>query len=268
MKFDMHCHTREGSIDARVSIREYLEIIKEKGFGGMLATDHDSYGGYDYWAAHRDEMPEGVIVIRGVEYDTRDSGHFLVIVPDDVNIRLLTYRGMGVEALTRIVHRMGGVLGPAHPFGMRSSSAMFFRKLKKDPWLFREFDFLEGMNTCEKVSANAMARELADRYDLPCVGGSDAHKAIYAGTCFTDFDRDITSAQDMIDAIREGGIAAFGGKEREFLRSHNKRNWFATTWGFRAFNFGVGALYTPVRRHELNQLMREEKGPLDRKSVV
>ncbi len=32
MKIDMHCHVKEGSIDSRVGIEEYIEILKKKGF--------------------------------------------------------------------------------------------------------------------------------------------------------------------------------------------------------------------------------------------
>ena len=49
MKIDMHCHTKEGSIDGKVPIEEYISMLKAQGFGGMLVTDHDSYGGYRYW---------------------------------------------------------------------------------------------------------------------------------------------------------------------------------------------------------------------------
>ena len=45
MKIDMHCHTKEGSIDGKVSIEEYIRMLRNQGFGGMLVTDHDSYGG-------------------------------------------------------------------------------------------------------------------------------------------------------------------------------------------------------------------------------
>lgn len=44
MKIDMHCHTKEGSIDGKVPIEEYISMLKAQGFGGMLVTDHDSYG--------------------------------------------------------------------------------------------------------------------------------------------------------------------------------------------------------------------------------
>lgn len=30
MKFDMHCHTKEGSMDGKVMIEEYIKKLKEK----------------------------------------------------------------------------------------------------------------------------------------------------------------------------------------------------------------------------------------------
>ena len=29
MKFDMHCHTKEGSIDGKISIADYIRILKD-----------------------------------------------------------------------------------------------------------------------------------------------------------------------------------------------------------------------------------------------
>lgn len=42
MKIDMHCHTKEGSIDAKVSIEQYIKKLISNGFDGMLVTDHNS----------------------------------------------------------------------------------------------------------------------------------------------------------------------------------------------------------------------------------
>ena len=49
MKLDMHCHVKEGSIDSKVSLDEYITLLKERGFDGMLITDHDTYKGYRHW---------------------------------------------------------------------------------------------------------------------------------------------------------------------------------------------------------------------------
>ena len=32
MKFDMHCHTKEGSMDGKVPIEDYIIRLKELGF--------------------------------------------------------------------------------------------------------------------------------------------------------------------------------------------------------------------------------------------
>ena len=40
MKIDMHCHVREGSIDSKVPIEEFIKKLQSKGIGGMLVTDH------------------------------------------------------------------------------------------------------------------------------------------------------------------------------------------------------------------------------------
>ena len=49
MKLDMHCHVKEGSVDSRVSLDEYITKLKAHGFDGMLITDHDTYKGYRHW---------------------------------------------------------------------------------------------------------------------------------------------------------------------------------------------------------------------------
>ena len=135
-------------------------------------------------------------MLAGIEYDTKDAGHFIVIMPDHVKLRLLQIRGMSAERLIYIVHRFGGVLGPAHPFGQRSSSAMFFKKIKSKPQLLQKVDFVEGFNTCEKTESNCLAQLLGEKLGKPCTGGSDAHNEAYVGMAYTLIDRDITCNDD------------------------------------------------------------------------
>ncbi|MDD4376723.1 MAG: PHP domain-containing protein [Eubacteriales bacterium] len=255
MKFDMHCHTKAGSIDSKVSIENYINILKEKGFDGLLVTDHDSYKGYKYWKNNKEAMKhQDFVVLQGVEYDTRDAGHFLVIMPDDVHLRVLQIRGMSVDMLTKIVHHFGGILGPAHPFGVRSSSAMFFNKMKKNPHIINDFDFLEGFNTCESPESNRVAQLLAKRYDKPCTGGSDSHEEKYVGMAYTEFDADIRCNDDLIAAIKNGDILGFGGTEREYTKKAKHKNAFYGVWGFKAYNWSLGLLYTPYRQHKIKKL--------------
>ena len=116
MKFDMHCHTKEGSLDGKVPVEEYIALLKKKGYDGMLVSDHNSYDGYRFWKRNVDKGRIGdFVVLKGIEYDTIDAGHILVIMPESVHLRILELRGLPVKLLIDIVHRGGGILGPAHP---------------------------------------------------------------------------------------------------------------------------------------------------------
>ena len=116
MKFDMHCHTKEGSLDGKVMIEEYIRRLKEMGFGGMLVSDHNSYDGYREWKnSLKGKEYTDFVVLKGVEYDTLDCGHMLVIMPVGMKLRILEMRGLPIAALIKIVHHYGGIIGPAHP---------------------------------------------------------------------------------------------------------------------------------------------------------
>lgn len=255
MKFDMHCHTKIGSIDSKVTIESYINILKEAGYDGILVADHDSYKGYYNWLNNRETMPDSnFVVIKGVEYDTSDAGHFLIIMPDHIDLKVLQIRGMKVAMLIEIVHHFGGILGPAHPFGVRSSSAMFFKTITRNKAILNEFDFFEGFNTCESIKSNRIAQILARRYNKPCTGGSDAHEEKYLGMAFTEFDIDIKTNNDMIKAIKEDHIVAFGGTEREFTKKAKHKNAFYGVWSFKAYNRSLGFLFAPYRSHKIRNL--------------
>jgi predicted metal-dependent phosphoesterase TrpH len=212
MKFDMHCHTKEGSVDAKVPVREYIRLLKEQGFDGMLISDHDSYDGYRYWRMHRQEHSmRDFVVLRGVEYDTVDGGHFLVILPSGIGLKILEIKGMPVQLLIHLVHHYGGILGPAHPCGERYLSLFSTRKYAKNHDIALQMDFLEGFNSCENAESNQRAAEIAEQYGLPVFGGSDSHRADCIGTGFTEFDGTIRREDDLIAYIRQGKTTVAGG---------------------------------------------------------
>lgn len=257
MKFDLHCHTRAGSIDARIPLSRYAELLKEQGFGGMLVTDHDSYRGFRQWDEAQDGfavLNDSFTVLEGVEYDTRDAGHFLVIMPDGVQLDILEIRGLDVETLVRIVHHFGGILGPAHPFGTKSSSLMHFKKIHRKPQLIKQFDFLEGFNTCESAASNYFAQGLAACWDKPCTGGSDSHTEEYVGKAYTDFSVEIRCNNDLISAIKNRQISGFGGEVRgESLRAKLKES-FVGVWGFRTYNSFLSLMQARKRSRMISDI--------------
>ena len=226
-----------------------MEILKEKGFDGFMIADHNSYKGclaWDLFKRHNKDLVEGFTAIRGVEYDTKDAGHVLVIMPDHLYLPVLNIRGMKLRRLLKIVHRFGGILGPAHPFGVKSSSAMHFRNMDHD--LIERFDFVETFNTCESELSNTLAAEMAEKYGLPCFGGSDAHEEQYVGMSATIIDAEIRCNNDLIKAVKEKkAIMATGTVREETLKSKSKDHWIGVT-AFRLYNRGLAKLIAPYRK--------------------
>lgn len=233
----MHCHTKEGSMDGKVSMVQFAATLKEKGFDGMLVSDHNSYNGYRAWkrylervnTARPDEgsdmetvtameqekkwnLAEDFVVLKGIEYDTIDAGHILVIMPAGSRLRILELRGLPVQLLIEIVHRNGGILGPAHPCGEKYLSITNTRKHRHQLSVMDKFDFLEGFNACESPESNRGAMELAEEFQKPAFGGSDAHKADCIGLAYTEFKQKIHNESDVIACVRECGRISCGGE--------------------------------------------------------
>ena len=104
MKLDMHCHTKEGSIDAKVPIQEYITKLVKEGFDGMLVTDHNSYDGYRKFEkiAKNLHLEKPFTVLKGIEYDTRDGGHVIAVLPDCINDAFMEIRGMTLAQLEKL----------------------------------------------------------------------------------------------------------------------------------------------------------------------
>lgn len=212
MKLDMHCHVKEGSIDSKVSLDEYITKLKQKGFDGMLITDHDTYKGYRHWKYNmKGKVHEDFVVLKGIEYDTRDAGHIICIMPEGVKMRLLELRGMRVANLIDFVHRHGGILGPAHPCGEKYMSFAQTKKYYTSPEIIKRFDFIEAFNACEPESSNDGAVKLANKYKKPGIGGSDSHKIECVGKAYTILPEWVSCETELISLIRKKVPIEVGG---------------------------------------------------------
>lgn len=259
MKFDMHCHTKEGSVDAKVSLEDYIRRLINYGFDGMLITDHNSYKGYEKWKelSKTIKLPKPFTVLKGIEYDTRDGGHIIAILPDEVHCKLLEMRGMSMAQLEKLVHDLGGILGPAHPYGngffahMHTSAA---RRKGKNNFL-PKFDFVETFNSCTHPSANAKAKSLASKYGKPAFGGSDAHRTNVIGTAFTSFQSEIHSNNDLIRAVKNK-IHTETTREATpgiFVNQHWPMKQFLV-WGYWVYNKSGSLYYAKKRKRHYHTL--------------
>lgn len=187
MKLDMHCHCTEGSIDAVVSLAETIERLDSYGYDGMLITDHNSLEAWNKLKKDKELnillAESNIRVFRGVEYDTCNAGHILVILPEEANDFVYRFKGMRVQDLIKLVHKQGGLLGPAHPthFGRLG---IYNTKIGKTE-IYRNFDFIEGYNASVGGNTEPEMVEIARLYNLPLLGGSDSHRLSGVGKGYT-----------------------------------------------------------------------------------
>ena len=260
MKLDMHCHVKEGSIDSKVGLDEYITRLKELGFDGMLITDHDTYKGYRHWKNQmKGKVHEDFVVLKGIEYDTSDAGHIICIMPEGVRMRLLELRGMPVSKLIDFVHRHGGILGPAHPCGGKYLSFTNTKRFYKSPEIIKRFDFIEAFNACEPAESNEGAMKLAKKYKKPGIGGSDAHKLECVGLGYTELPEYVTCETELISLIRsnapiESGGTLDGKTTKDKMGKADK----ILTYSFWFYNKG-GALLKQRKR----KLKGEIENPMD-----
>ena len=244
-KFDLHCHTKEGSPDGKVSIFEYAAILKQKGFDGMLVTDHNSYRAYYKYLQSPEKQIKDFYVLRGIEYDTIDHGHFLVILPEHIRLKLLESRGLRLKCLIKITHFFGGIIGPAHPYGAKFLSLMRGKESKYKKYL-SQCDFIEAFNSSEYISNNGNALELAKKWRFPCTGGSDSHKTDTIGEGYSLINTKVTTTNELIEAIINRKIVRIGGSQRCKKKHPVLTNAFPLGFLFHFYNIMLTVLATPV----------------------
>jgi predicted metal-dependent phosphoesterase TrpH len=210
MKIDMHCHTKEGSLDAKVSIEKYILKLVEQGFDGMLVTDHNSYKGYQKFKEIAEMIEQKIdrtfVVLKGIEYDTLDGGHVIAVLPEHMNEKMFEVRGMTIAQLEKMVHALGGILGCAHPFGTGYFAFANTRFGKNHQDFLRKVDFIETGNACIRQSSNQKAEALAKEYHKVCTAGSDAHNEHIIGTAYTLFEEFVHNNDELIQMIKDGKV--------------------------------------------------------------
>jgi predicted metal-dependent phosphoesterase TrpH len=227
----------------------------------MVVTDHDSYKGYEAYLEFCDEITD-FVVLRGVEYDTFDYGHILVVLPSNTPesvYRLLSHRGMALRRLIHIVHGYGGILGPAHPFGEKFMSFATTRRIKllQHMIYLKKFDFVEGYNCCESDKRNRLARVMAANYKLPLFGGSDAHNEKCVGLAGAYLPAYIDSEDSLIKYIKQGNHPKVGGSRYDkTLKDRIGPVGKVLTYGFSVYNMYGAFINYRARCFEYHDVRR------------
>jgi predicted metal-dependent phosphoesterase TrpH len=192
-KIDLHVHSiysGDNSADPEETVLRAIEL----GLSGLAFTEHYFYEASEPVEALKEKYGNAIRIFRGVEFSTAE-GHCLIF---GANTDKLSMKGAPVEEVIRLVTEARGVVIPSHPYRPGTSLGELARTV-------RGIAALEGCNGANMHGYNAKAIESARARKLPYTGGSDAHAPQEVGSCYTEFDAEVTY-ENFIELLREGNF--------------------------------------------------------------
>jgi predicted metal-dependent phosphoesterase TrpH len=190
-KIDLHVHTKysgDNDSDPEESILHAIDL----GLHGIAFTEHYYYEASEPIEILKEKFEKSILIIRGVEFSTAE-GHCLIF---GVDTDALSIKYASINEVIRVVQQKGGVVIPSHPYRSVNSLGDLVRYM---PGICA----LEGYNGCNMHSFNMRAIEAADALKLPYTGGSDAHTPREVGSCFTEFEDEVTD-ENLVAVLKAG----------------------------------------------------------------
>jgi predicted metal-dependent phosphoesterase TrpH len=190
VRVDMHSHTM-WSGDSTTTPDEIAEAVAASGVDVLCITDHNAIAGAVRLAA---ALPCRVIV--GEELRTH-AGELIGLF---LNERLPA--GLSAQDTAAAIRQQAGVVYVPHPFDpmRRNISASALDELVTSGLV----DAIEVLNAKTSLrSLNEKAAAYAERHDLLCGAGSDAHVPLAVGAAVVDMP-DFAGSAEFLCSLRQG----------------------------------------------------------------
>lgn len=211
--FDLHGHTTSmewwrGFDVVNMSPEVVVREAKEAGLDGVAVTDHNTLRGLD--RALNAAVKEGVIVVPGAEITAHEgtkAPHILALGLNPEYIKNTPLPHMQKpEDVVKWIHDHGGVAIATHP---GKHAGVFRERLPYDDLerMATQFDAIQTLNI--QHGRNISAEAIADKYNIPKIGGSDFHVLGQVGVVRTKIFEKVKTWEDVIEAIRLGKTEPF-----------------------------------------------------------
>jgi predicted metal-dependent phosphoesterase TrpH len=191
---DLHVHSNY-SKDSSITPQELIFYAKKRGLTAVAVTDHNQIEGSLKIAKEAE-----FLVIPGMEVSSAD-GHIVAL-----NLQELIPRDLSAKETVDKIHKAGGIAIAVHPYA-------WFKGSLNGHVEEANFDAVETLNAsafpfsrCKKKAA-----KIAQKLNLPCVGGTDAHYGPTIGCGYTVIDSE-PNVDAIAKAIANGKCEAFGQK--------------------------------------------------------
>ena len=200
---DLHCHS-VASDDSRATVEQYLkfiQVLRKRGFtiDGIVLTEHRLF---DFDVSYSQLAAEyGVIVLKGAELDTC-FGHMLVYNVTPGLARDIDFGDVKMDGreLIKAARHHGGFVVPAHPGRFGIGLVEYMEQGEE----FADVSIVERVNAGSKPEENERAEELCRRMSYLGTAGSDAHLASHIGRAVTEFNANIRSEPELVEALMSG----------------------------------------------------------------
>lgn len=155
MIIDFHTHTYH-SYDSLMKPEKIIRIARARGLDGIVTCDHNTIkGGLEVQKVNHDK---NFIVIVGAEIAT-DVGDIIgIFLTKEIESR-------NFHDVVEEIKQQGGEVILSHPYKDHDLSKIDFSKI----------DYIEGYNSRLNKQLNQKALDLAEKYNIPVVAGSDSH---------------------------------------------------------------------------------------------
>lgn len=215
--YELHSHTNTASLCSLVEPEDFIKFYLDKGFSGMVITDHFYHGNtavdrHLCWEVFVDEFCEGYRrakregdkhnfkVFFGFEQkfcDGNDEYIVLGISPEYLKAHP-EIRDMARVPFFKQIREAGGFVIQAHPFRERYYISDI--RLSLD-----YVDAIEVLNIGDKEMHSRRAYEYAKNLRLPMTAGSDIHSIIdFPVVAGVALENEVSTVEELISAIKEG----------------------------------------------------------------
>lgn len=219
--YETHLHTSEGSGCGRNSGAEQARAYKDRGYQGIIVTDH-FINGYSTcpkhsrlsWAEKMDYVISGYLAAKaegdrigldvffGWEFTIRGSDFLTYGFDLEFLLAHLDLHKLDIGEYSALVRESGGYIAQAHPY--RDQPYIEY----KFPVDAKYLDAVEIYNASDNNNTNEKARAFAKKHNLPVQAGSDSHSIKNKFSSGIKMDRRAENIFDIIEAIknREVGL--------------------------------------------------------------
>lgn len=215
-KYDLHCHTAEGSGCSHIKAADMVHRYLELGYTGIVITDHFTGNTTvpkdasweerierfqdGYRAAKAEGDKSGLDVFFGLEYSDKGNDFVFLDIGPDWLLANPDMRDIGLVPLLQRVRAAGGFITHAHPFAI----ARWIPAITLVPqWV----DAVEVINGGESDENNARAlwfyEQYKDIYNLRKVASTDTHEsnARFTGIIL---QKRVADIPELINEIKAG----------------------------------------------------------------